>query len=114
MNTGQADFPAALSQTATSIHALVGGAVNREEILGELVAELNQLVGKVQGSFSELLIMIRERCYLTGQRIDYLAGDTPREGVCEGIGEGGELLVRDEEQGVIQRVIAAEIIRVRS
>ena len=114
LNTGQADFPAALSQTATSIHALVGGEVNREEILEELVTELNQLVGKVQGSFSELLIMIRERCYLTGQRINYLAGDTPREGVCEGIGEGGELLVRDEEQGVIQRVIAAEIIRVRS
>lgn len=104
------DMPSELSAVATSLAAEPGDLPTREELLLEIVEELHTLMGMAGGHFEHLIQMARERCALTGEQIAYQLAGQEHRGLCHGIGNGGELLVRDGT--TTHRLIAAEQIRI--
>lgn len=103
-------LPAELADSATSLALESGDLPTREELLLEIVAELQSLLGMAEKDFGNLIEMVRERCALTGELIRYRIGDQVQQGLCQGVGDGGELLVQHE--GKTHRVFSAEQIQI--
>lgn len=107
INVNTEHFPEGLA--ATSLRIERGGEVAREEILLEVVKRLARHAGRIGSGFGEVLAGVRERCFLTGQRVTMTCADSRREGVVKGIGEGGELLL--EAGGRIESIHQADEVR---
>lgn len=110
LNVGSMALPESLTAAATSLSEVSGEDFSREEVLVELIAELVGLSQRSGLEFGQVLVLIRERCWLSGKMISYQVAGKSHTGLCRGIDDGGELLV--ESEGVTQRLIAAEVIRV--
>lgn len=110
INVGKMELPESLRDSATSLANTSGQDYSREEILLELVSELDRLSERAANDFPDLLSLVRERCWLSGKQIRYTIAGVPGSGRCQGIDDGGELLV--SAGGVTRRLIAAELIRV--
>lgn len=110
INCAVEELPADLAGAATSLALESGNLPTREELLLEVVRELSSLLGLADKSFANLIQMARERCALTGESIHYRVGDREEQGICQGIGDGGELLVQCD--GITHRLISAEQIRI--
>ena len=110
LNVGEASLPDDLARIATSLEGEGGTGKSREEHLIDTVRGFLSLAKLVEGEFGVLVEMIRSRCALSGKQIEFLVGQEERRGICEGVGEGGDLLVR--EGAVLQRYFAADQIRV--
>lgn len=65
---------------------------------------------KCQLGFSELLSSLRNRCFLTGQKIRMNQGGQQILGRCEGLGNDGELLLATD-RGVVA-ITSGEIVRI--
>ncbi len=88
----------------------IGKPVSREEILADvLIAIDNELKQCDESGFSEQLVRLRSKCAFLGKEIQFTADSQSRTGFLVGIGDSGELLVRNE--GVITPYIHAESIR---
>ena len=64
----------------------------------------------IGGRFDELLRNLRERCALTGKRVRMICADRVLTGEMAGIGDGGELLLRDESG--VRKIVQADEVRV--
>ena len=104
------DFPEALADTATSLALEFGTSVERPAVLASVLERLLVWQSKIGHDFEELLRRFRERCALTGKQVRLTAADRVLTGVAEGIGDGGELLIRTPEG--LRRIVQAEEVRV--
>ncbi|MBK1834707.1 biotin--[acetyl-CoA-carboxylase] ligase [Roseibacillus ishigakijimensis] len=111
LNVGHGPFPPEVANLATSLAAEGGGQGGREDYLSAIVCKVLSLLNWVPRDFSQVIAPVRERCALQGREIDFLLGGESHRGFCEGIGPGGELLVREGEE--LKRHFAADQIRVR-
>jgi len=110
VNVNVAGFPEDLVATATSLLLETGEAASRSDVLAEVLRRLDLRRHQIGADFSRLVDAVRNRCVLTGKHIRLLAADGPREGFCEGIGSGGELLV--SRDGVVERILQADEVRI--
>jgi BirA family biotin operon repressor/biotin-[acetyl-CoA-carboxylase] ligase len=110
LNVGKMELPGELQETATSLATEGATQKRREEYLSEIVADFLSLTKLVEREFTIIVQMVRSRCALVGHEIEFLEGQEEGRGLCEGVGEGGELLVRVE--GNLKRYFAADRIRV--
>jgi BirA family biotin operon repressor/biotin-[acetyl-CoA-carboxylase] ligase len=110
VNVSLRKMPESLSGIATSLALESGECPTREELLLDIRSEIRALVQLAERNFADVIAMARERCALSGKMIHYTVGEQRYHSHCEGIGEGGELLVRRE--GQIQRILSAEEIRI--
>jgi BirA family transcriptional regulator, biotin operon repressor / biotin---[acetyl-CoA-carboxylase] ligase len=108
INVNTEKFPECLA--ATSLRVERAAEVAREEVLLEVVNRLARHTKKIGSGFGEVIAGVRERCFLTGQRVSFLAADKRREGVVKGIGPAGELLV--EIDGVTESLVQADEVRI--
>ena len=108
INVNTEAFPEGLA--ATSLCLERGGSVAREEVLLEVVKRLAGHAGMIGQGFGELMEGVRERCFLTGNRVAMTCADGRREGVVKGIGSGGELLL--EADGETEAIFQADEVRV--
>lgn len=111
VNVNVAEFPEALRETATSLKLETGAGVNRADVLLSILRRLEVRRRQIGADFPELLKAVRSRCVLTGREIGLLSADGPRAGVCEGIGDGGELLLRTAAG--LERIVQADEVRLR-
>ncbi|MDQ8188815.1 biotin--[acetyl-CoA-carboxylase] ligase [Roseibacillus persicicus] len=109
LNVGQADLPQELREVATSLETEGAGELARETYLLRVEAAFVNYARLIATDFPYLVEMLRERCALEGKKIEFLVGQDRREGFCQGIGDGGELLVRNG--GKVERYFAADQIR---
>ena len=94
----------------TSVWEGLGKPVSREEILADVLTAIdNELRQCDESGFSEQLVRLRSRCAFLGKEIQFTADAQCRTGVLVGIGDSGELLVRNK--GVTCSYIHAEAIR---
>jgi len=107
INVNTEVFPPGLA--ATSLRIERGAGVAREEVLLEVVNRLARQAPKIGSGFGEVIAGVRERCFLTGQRVSLFCADQKREGVVRGIGQGGELLL--DENGRIDAIFQADEVR---
>lgn len=107
INVNTEHFPEGLA--ATSLRVERGGKVAREDVLLEVVNRLARHSAKIGARFGEVIAGVRERCFLTAQRVAMTCADGRREGFVKGIGEGGELLL--EEDGKIEAIYQADEVR---
>ena len=111
LNVGEFKFPENLEDLAGSL-AEGGASQSREEHLLAIVEQMDWLRGLVEKDFIAIVSQIRSRCALSGKQIEFLSGVERTQGLCEGVGDGGELLVN--QGGQVLKYTAADQIRVRA
>ena len=103
-------FPEALADRATSLAMECGEAPARAAVLAAVLERLKVWEGCIDSRFGEPLRRLRERCALTGKNVRMNRGDQILSGVAAGIGDGGELLLRDDSG--VRKIIQADEVRV--
>src|SRR5687768_3182595 len=94
LNHRPEDFPAALRDRATSLRSSSKRVVDRPACAALLLRQLDHSYSALAWSFPQLLEEARTRSALLGQAVTVGAGAAFIEGVAEGLGADGELLVR--------------------
>lgn len=110
LNVARTELPGELKAIATTLEGEGASELRREALLLAIESAFTNYARKISSDFPHLVAMMRERCALEGKAIEFLAGQEKRKGLCKGIGDGGELLVKDE--GAVRRYFAADQIRV--
>lgn len=110
INVAVREFPAALEDSATSLAIERGEAPARAAVLAAVLERLQVWAPCIGGRFEELLGNLRERCALTGKRVRMTCADRILTGEMAGIGDGGELLLRDESG--VRKIVQADEVRV--
>lgn len=111
INVGVQEFPGALAATATSLFLECGEAPELGAVLAAVLTRFDVWQAAIGSRFDELLRRLRERCALTGRPVQLLTADGPRSGIARGFGDGGELLL-EQENGTLSRIIQADEVRV--
>jgi BirA family biotin operon repressor/biotin-[acetyl-CoA-carboxylase] ligase len=110
--TREEDFPPEVRTTATSIVIASGKEVSRTALFAATLRSLAKSYGLLEGSGEEKLIeAYRKRCDTVGQTVRVVVDEGSREGVAEGIGPEGALLVRID--GELRPFHAADVIHLR-
>ncbi len=109
LNVNIADFPAAVSQIATSLQVEGSRTFSRAEVLGQIIQRFNERRQQIETDFAAIISAVQCRCVLRGRRVSLTAASGPRVGTVEGIATGGELLLRTEAG--LERLIQADEVR---
>lgn len=109
VNLNVAAFPNELAALATSVGLAAGARVHREEFLTELLRRFDFRRAQIGACFGEMLDAVRERCVLTGREVDLTTAAGRLRGTIEGLGAGGELLLRTAAG--LERIIQADEVR---
>lgn len=109
INVNQEAFPPELSEVATSMR-IEGGAQSLPDVLGSIIARFANCSQLIGGNFGEMVGRILERCVLTGKSITLQSAGGIERGICEGISDSGELLLRNANG--FQRILQADEVRV--
>jgi BirA family biotin operon repressor/biotin-[acetyl-CoA-carboxylase] ligase len=94
INVNTSTFPREVADIATSLRIATTRDHPRSEVLGAIIHRFALRRTQLGTDFHELLDAVRQRCVLTGQRVSLTSGNVSRHGLIEGIGPGGELLLR--------------------
>jgi BirA family biotin operon repressor/biotin-[acetyl-CoA-carboxylase] ligase len=109
INVNGLDFPDELSAIATSIEQQSGRRWDREWVLAETLRGVLLGAADCGAEFPAVINAVRSRCALTGNQIRYTAGGQTHSGQAVGLGDAGELLVR--ENGLLVRCVQADEVR---
>ncbi len=109
LNVNTTRFPDAVADIATSLRIESGRNLPRHEVLAALIRRFAVRRGQIGSGFDTLLDGVRQRCVLTGRDVRLSTPLGPRSGRVEGIGPGGELLLRDG--GTLEALIQADEVR---
>jgi BirA family biotin operon repressor/biotin-[acetyl-CoA-carboxylase] ligase len=104
------DFPAELSEIATTLQTEAGGAVSRSDVLVSVIHSIEARYLEVcKKGFPSLKDDLLERSTLIGKLARVQTGNGLVEGVAVAIDDRGALVLRSES-GVMRRVVAGEVI----
>jgi BirA family biotin operon repressor/biotin-[acetyl-CoA-carboxylase] ligase len=111
LNVNTANFPTEFSEIATSLRIETAREFPRPEVLAAIVRCFALRSARIGADFDALLDAVRQRCVLTGERVSLTTASGPRQGIIEGIGPGGELLLRTATG--VESLIQADDVRIR-
>ncbi len=112
VNSAPTDFPLELTHTLISVAALNGGTrVNRGEVCGSILAELNRFLAAADDRFPELIPEMERRSLLLGKPIRYRTKDGWEQTTMVGYGDLGEMLVQRDESSLVETILTAEEVR---
>jgi BirA family biotin operon repressor/biotin-[acetyl-CoA-carboxylase] ligase len=95
VNQRARDFKPEWRKRATSLAMIVGHAMDRQKVLVDLVRQLDAaLFGNLKESMPALLSRWRSHCPELGKPVSLRQPHTTLRGIFEDIGEGGELILR--------------------
>lgn len=109
INVNTREFPPQLATLATSLQLAAGQAQDRALVLTNILARFALRRNQIGAGFDELLDGVRLRCVLSGHAVSLVTASGPRHGTMEGLGPGGELLLRTP--GGLERIIQADEVR---
>jgi BirA family biotin operon repressor/biotin-[acetyl-CoA-carboxylase] ligase len=102
------ELPAGVALIATSLGALTGRSVSREDLLVALLARFAETLDALErGATAALVAAFRERTILLGESVTIDGGEGALTGVVRGIDDAGALLV-ERGDGTIVAVVAGE------
>jgi BirA family biotin operon repressor/biotin-[acetyl-CoA-carboxylase] ligase len=97
VNNTLAAAPAELRRTAVSLIDVAGRPLDRTQILIGLLEQLEIWLRALAVNESAVIDRWRPYCVLTGKRVCLRAGTREVEGLCQGIDDGGRLLITTAE-----------------
>ena len=109
LNLRSAAYPPEIADRATSIEAELGRSIDRGAILAQCLESMALWTDALRAGRAEA-ILDRWRSLAPsarGARVEWTDAAGPREGVTEGIDDGGALMVRTA--GGVERIIAGEV-----
>ncbi len=109
LNVNTSDFPGEISQIATSMRHEAGCDFCRADVLAALLRRFALRRSQIGDRFAAITAGVAGRCVLTGHAVSLITAAGPRTGTAEGIGSGGELLLRTSNG--LERLIQADEIR---
>ena len=111
INVNMKDFPQELADKATSLSREYGRVFDRNEVAAAVMECYEANYEKFVQTCDMSLLKEEYERYLAnlGQTVRVLDNENPYEGICLGINELGELLVRTGESGEIRKVAAGEV-----
>ncbi len=107
VNNSLASAPVDLRETATALCDVLGRKLLRANLLIEILNKLSERLSWIGSRDGQLRNLWRERCLLTGRRVQVENETGVVEGACLGIDEDGALLIEDVH--VQQRVLAGTV-----
>jgi BirA family biotin operon repressor/biotin-[acetyl-CoA-carboxylase] ligase len=110
INVNGSEFPAELADTATSLQQQSGRRWDREWVLAAAIRGVLLGADDCATDFAALMDSVRSRCALTGKNIRFTTSGQNHQGEVVGLGDAGELLVR--ENGLLVRCVQADEVRV--
>ncbi len=109
INVSTRVFPPQLAALATSLLLATGQAPERAAVLTSILRHFDFRRRQLGGGFGEVLAGVRLRCVLSGQAVTLRTAGGLRRGTIEGLGPGGELLLRTPAG--VERIIQADEVR---
>jgi len=109
INVNSSSFPPELTEIATSLELAAGQAQDRAHVLTSVLNHFGMRRQQLAAGFDELLDGVRLRCVLSGHAVSLITASGTRHGTIEGIGPGGELLLRTPTG--LERIIQADEVR---
>lgn len=111
LNLEPSDFPEELRPVATSVWMERGGlTVDRTVFLTNYLRALETRCGQAAGDFGSLKAEAWRRSWLAGKRVTLTSAGNVREGVVDGLGPEGELLLA-LDGGVVEVITSADLVR---
>ena len=98
-------------QSATGLTQVIGRKIERYHLLDGLVQSILEAVDEISDDPISLVQDLRDRCLLTGDKIEYQLDGMMHSGLCLGISEGGGLRIASTD-GEIE-LTSGEATRVR-
>ena len=98
VNIAQAEFPEELQRIATSLQVISGNAIERKELLSQVLVELES---------AYLEILKNGFLHILGQAVNVIGIDQTFSGIAKDIDEDGALLV--ETENGVERVLAGDV-----
>lgn len=109
-NVNQPSFPGELQQKATSLLIEGGRPVDRRALLCAYLLRMEQAAGQLErDGLPGLLPDYTARSVTLGGRVEVLGATTRFVGVAEALDDTGALLVRDDADGALRRVLSADV-----
>lgn len=109
ININNVDFPAEVSDIATSICLATGQQHDRAGVLAAVVRHFAARSAEIDAHFPILLSSVRSRCVLTGREVRLSTAQGPLRGKVIGISPVGELMLETPEG--IRALLQADEIR---
>lgn len=103
------DLPPELQGTSTSLYEILGCESNRWFVLGLILQGFLRTRPNINTNFAEILEWISPRDFLANKNVRVTTATETIEGTAAGLGDEGELLVRDSDAQV-HRIISSERI----
>jgi BirA family biotin operon repressor/biotin-[acetyl-CoA-carboxylase] ligase len=101
-------LPPDVAARAASLHVLTGRSHDRRQLLGAVLGRVGHWYGRWREGSLGVLDAWAARDIMRGTRVAIGAGATRVEGVADGVGDDGALLVRRDD-GAITRVVAGDL-----
>lgn len=108
ININSVAFPAELDATSLALER--GAGVERSAVLLEVIRRISVLSVRINLDFQDTMDAVRERCWLTGKRIQFSSAGSRKIGLVKELGSGGELIV--EIDGRTETIVQADEVRV--
>jgi BirA family biotin operon repressor/biotin-[acetyl-CoA-carboxylase] ligase len=110
VNVNHDRFPPELEATATSLRLATGCEYSREDLLGEILAEVDRYVEILveRGGAAIVELFTRASSYAAGRRVAVLNGTAEMRGLTAGLTPGGILLLRRDE-GSVEPILAGSV-----
>lgn len=111
LNLEPSDFPEELRPVATSVWMERGGlTVNRTDFLTHYLQSLERRCGQAAGDFEAMKQEAWQRSWLAGKRVTLTTAGEERQGVVDGLGPEGELLLKRDD-GAVEVIASADLVR---
>ncbi len=110
LNVNTTAFPAEVEKIATSLEIEISHPQSRADVLAKIIDRFARRRREIGTDFDALVEAVASRCVLTGKHVTLITANGPCEGRVEGIGSGGELLLRTRSG--LERLIQADEIRI--
>lgn len=111
INVNTTTFPEEIANIATSLRAQGGTEISPVDVLAAVIGRFARRCRQIDAEFPELVSQIQSRCVLTGETVTLQTSSGTKQGVVEGIGGGGELLLRTGSD--LERIIQADEVRIQ-
>jgi BirA family biotin operon repressor/biotin-[acetyl-CoA-carboxylase] ligase len=112
VNVRATEFPEELRAIATSIYELEGCESSRSFLLGEIISGFVSLYPNMLTNFDEVREWLHSRSVLSGRDIEVVTAEGTVRGIGAGLGEDGELIVNQGDQGN-KSILSAERVLFR-
>lgn len=110
VNVNHPSLPEDLAASATSLRIETGCEYSREDLLGDLLAEIDRYLAILEerGGSSIVELFLRASSYAAGRRVVVVNGASQVTGTTAGLTPGGILLLRGED-GTVAPVVAGSV-----